>query len=143
MSVLLDILAEKIPKWREEALGLIHEKGDAVISEVTVSHAYAGMRGIKGLICDTSSVSAEKGLIIRGRPLLDIKHLLPEEVFFLLLTGDIPQKEDFDDLQHQISLNNLVPEYLESIEIYAGGFTSNDDVECIRSGNAGRIEIQK
>ena len=104
MSVLLDILTEKIPKWREEALGLIHEKGDAVISEVTVSHAYAGMRGIKGLICDTSSVSAEKGLIIRGRPLLDIKHLLPEEVFFLLVTGDIPQKEDFDDLQHQISL---------------------------------------
>ena len=112
MSVLLDILTEKIPKWREEALGLIHEKGDAVISEVTVSHAYAGMRGIKGLICDTSSVSAEKGLIIRGRPLLDIKHLLPEEVFFLLVTGDIPQKEDLDDLQHQISLNNQVPEHI-------------------------------
>lgn len=118
MSDLLNILAEKIPKWREEALGLIHEKGDAVISEVSVSHAYAGMRGIKGLICDTSSVSAETGLIIRGRPLLDIKHLLPEEVFFLLVTGDLPSEEDLEDLQHQLSQNNHVPDHVWNV-LYA------------------------
>jgi citrate synthase len=115
MSELLNILSEKIPVWRNEALDLIHEKGDAVISEVSVSHAYAGMRGIKSLICDTSSVSAETGLIIRGRPLLEIKHLLPEEVFFLLITGDIPSAEDLQDLQHQISQNNQVPDYVWNV----------------------------
>jgi len=115
MSALLNILTEKIPKWREEALELIHDKGDAVISEVSVSHAYAGMRGIKGLICDTSSVSAEKGLIIRGRPLLDIKYILPEEVFFLLVTGDMPGQEDLEDLQHQIHQNNQVPEHIWNV----------------------------
>ncbi len=112
MSNLSKLLAEKIPKWREEALELIHQKGDAVISEVSVSHTYAGMRGIKGLICDTSSVSAEKGLIIRGRPLLDIKHILPEEVFFLLISGEMPSAEDLQDLQHHISQHNQVPNFV-------------------------------
>jgi len=112
VSRLSKILEQKIPKWREEALSLIHEKGDAVISEATVSHAYAGMRGIKGLICDTSSVSPEKGLIVRGKPLLDIKHILPEEVFFLLISGEMPSKEDLEDLQNQISQNNTVPEHV-------------------------------
>ncbi len=115
MSDLLKILSEKIPVWRNEALDLIHEKGDAVISEVSVSHAYAGMRGIKSLICDTSSVSPETGLIIRGRPLLDIKHILPEEMFFLLITGELPSAEDLEDLQHQISQSNQIPVYVWNV----------------------------
>ena len=38
-------------------------KGDKKISDVTVAQAYSGLRGIKAFVCDTSSVSAEKGLI--------------------------------------------------------------------------------
>ena len=49
---------------------------------VSVAQAFSGLRGIKAFVCDTSSVSADKGLIIRGYPLLDIVHIMPEEVFF-------------------------------------------------------------
>ena len=81
-------LQNQIPKLQNEIKQLLNEKGDRTISEVTVSQAYSGMRGIKAFVCDTSSVSPEKGLIIRGIPLLDITHILPEEVFFLYLPVD-------------------------------------------------------
>ena len=64
-----------------------------------MAQAYSGLRGIKAFVCDTSSVSAEKGLIIRGIPLLEITHILPEEVFYLLLCGKLPNKLELEDLQ--------------------------------------------
>jgi citrate synthase len=112
MSLLLKTLNEKIPAWRDEAKQLLEEKGDKVVSNVTVAQAYGGMRGVKGLVCDTSAVSADSGLIIRGRPLLEITDILPEEVFYLLLTGDIPDKNALKDLQSQLSEHAEVPKYV-------------------------------
>ena len=54
MPDLLNTLKEKIPDWRYEVKQVIEEKGQEVISNVTVTQAYGGMRGIKGLVCDTS-----------------------------------------------------------------------------------------
>ncbi|MFQ6677780.1 MAG: citrate (Si)-synthase [Fidelibacterota bacterium] len=105
-------LSKKIPDWRYEAKQIIDEKGDHVISNVTVQQSYGGMRGVKGLICDTSSVSADKGLIIRGFPLLDITHILPEEVFYLLLTGELPEEDELKDLQDQMTEYAEVPNYV-------------------------------
>ena len=112
MSILLETLSKKIPDWRYEAKQLLEEKGDKVVSNVTVAQAYGGMRGVKGLVCDTSAVSADSGLIIRGRPLLDITDILPEEVFYLLLTGDLPDKAALKDLQSQLSKHAEVPKYV-------------------------------
>ena len=72
MSILLNKLEEKIPNWRNDVKSLVSESGSSVIGEVTLKQVYGGMRGVKGLVCDTSSVSADTGLIIRGKPLLDI-----------------------------------------------------------------------
>ena len=66
--MLQDTLAKKIPDWQNEIRSVLKDKGNAVISEVTVAQAYGGMRGIKGLTCETSAVSADDGLIIRGYP---------------------------------------------------------------------------
>lgn len=115
MPDLLNTLKEKIPDWRYEVKQAIEEKGQEVISNVTVTQAYGGMRGIKGLVCDTSSVSADKGLIIRGYPLLEITKILPEEVFFLLLTGELPDDEGLKDLQNQLIEHGEVPEYVWNI----------------------------
>ena len=82
MSNLSDTLSKKIPEWRNEAKQILEEKGENVISNVTVAQAYGGMRGVKALVCDTSAVSPDSGLIIRGRPLLEITDILPEEVFY-------------------------------------------------------------
>lgn len=70
------------------------------------------MRGVKGLVCDTSAVSADKGLIVRGIPLLDITHILPEEVFYLLLAGEMPEEDGLKDLQQQLTEHAEVPDYV-------------------------------
>ena len=112
MTLLKQKLTDKISQWRDEALDLVKNTGDKKISDVTVAQAYGGMRGVRGFVCDTSSVSAEKGLIIRGHPLLEITHLLPEEIFFLLITGDLPTVEELADLKSQYSSQAVVPGYV-------------------------------
>ena len=112
MTLLKQKLAEKIPQWQKEALNLVKSSGDKKISDVTVSQAYGGMRGVRGFVCDTSSVSADKGLIIRDHPLLEITHLLPEEVFYLLITGELPSADELADLQKQYAQQATVPGYI-------------------------------
>ena len=73
------------------------------------------MRGVKGLVCDTSSVSADTGLIIRGKPLLEIIDILPEEVFYLLLTADLPDKNALSELQSNLQEHAIVPDYIWTI----------------------------
>jgi len=112
MAKLKDKLAEQIPGLREERTSIIKGHGDKVMSEVTVAQAFGGMRGVKGLICDTSLVEPNKGLIIRGIPILDLTDRLPEEIFYLLLTGELPDDEAKADLQEQFSKNSKVPGYV-------------------------------
>ena len=113
--MLQKILSEKINIWQKEIHSVIKDKGQEVISEVTVSQAYGGMRGVKGLTCETSAVSADRGLIIRGYPLTDISHISPEEVFYLLLTGELPDSDAVNDIQNQFKNNQKVPEYVWKI----------------------------
>ena len=115
MSLLKKELKQQIPVVQDEIKQLILENGDKVISDVTVAQAYSGLRGIKAFVCDTSSVSAEKGLIIRGIPLLDITHISPEEVFYLLLCGRLPNDLELKDLQNDFSSHLMVPEYIWKI----------------------------
>ncbi len=112
MATLQDILRDKIPAYRDETRKLIKEHGSKVISEVTVQQAYGGMRGVKAMVCDTSVVGPEQGLVVRGHPLLDIKHLWPEEVFFLLLTGEMPDDEARTALQKEFDRRSQVPDYV-------------------------------
>ncbi len=101
-----------LPKIRQERHDLLEEKGDQKLAEVSVAQAHGGMRGVKAMICDTSLVEPDKGLIIRGYPLLDIQDLWPEEIFLLLLTGEKPTKEDLEDLQKEYDKRANVPEYV-------------------------------
>jgi citrate synthase len=112
MATLQETLAKKIPVWREEIAKIKKDHGEKVISQVTVNQAYGGMRGVKGMICDTSVVEPDKGLIIRGRPLLEIKHLWPEEIFFLLLTGEQPDAAAKAALQQDYDKRASVPSYV-------------------------------
>ena len=110
--MLQETLSEKIPTWQEDLKKILDENGTKVISEVTVAQAAKGMRGVKSMICDTSAVSADEGLIIRGHPILEIIDKLPEEVFYLLLTGDLPGQSQLSDLQSQLRTHQNVPDYV-------------------------------
>ena len=110
--MLQETLSKKIPTWQEDLKKILDENGTKVISEVTIAQAAKGMRGVKSMICDTSAVSADEGLIIRGYPILQIIDKLPEEVFYLLLTGDLPDQLQLSDLQDQLRVHQNVPDYV-------------------------------
>ncbi len=107
-----DKLSQKIPAWRDEIKGIISEHGDVKISDVTITQAYGGMRGVKAMVCDTSEVPPDKGLHIRGIPLAEISDRSPEEIFFLLCTGELPSEEELKDLQNEYSKRGEVPQYV-------------------------------
>lgn len=61
---------------------------------------YGGMRGIKGLVCETSVLDPDEGIRFRGYSIPECQKLLPkapggaeplpEGLFWLLMTGDVP-----------------------------------------------------
>ncbi|OGW14176.1 MAG: type I citrate synthase, partial [Nitrospinae bacterium RIFCSPLOWO2_12_FULL_45_22] len=91
---------------------LIKEHGSKVISQVTVEQAYGGMRGVKGLVCDTSLVEPDTGLVIRGIPILELTDKLPEEILYLLLTGELPDRAALNSLQSELKERSEVPAYV-------------------------------
>ena len=104
--------AAMIPGLRGELKAIAKDHAGDKISDVTVAQAYGGMRGVKGMICDTSYVDPEKGLIIRGYPIGDLTDRLPEEILFLLLTGELPTDDELDDLKADMQKRQDVPEYV-------------------------------
>jgi len=72
MSLLKQKLSEILPKQAEEVREFVKAYGDKKVSEVNLKQAYGGLRGVKGLVCDTSEVPPDKGLIIRG---IELKNL--------------------------------------------------------------------
>lgn len=105
-------MAELIPELKEQRQSLSKEHGEDVISQVTVAQAFGGMRGVKGMVCDTSVVEPDTGLIIRNHPILEIKDRLPEEIFWLLLTGELPSAEQLKSLQKDLRRHKEVPGYV-------------------------------
>ncbi|MCX6834770.1 MAG: citrate (Si)-synthase [candidate division Zixibacteria bacterium] len=111
-KTLKEKLGDMIPKLREERAALMKNFGDVKISEVTMAQAVGGMRGVKGMVCDTSVVEPDQGLIIRGQPIMKIKDRWPEEIFWLLITGDFPSEDELKELQKELKANGEVPAYV-------------------------------
>ena len=115
MGKLKESLSKKIPDWRYNYRQLLDQKGDKVTSTVTIEKAYSGMKGVKGMVCDTSSVTADAGLHVRSRHILDLVDLKPEEILHLLLIGDEPNAEELLDLQKDLKEKSEVPGYVWDI----------------------------
>src|SRR5574341_973827 len=111
-----ETLKEKIrsivPNLIADAHDVVAQHGDKKISDVTIKQAYGGMRGVKVQVCDTSVVNDDTGLIIRGRPVLSLKDRLPEEIFWLLVTGEMPTPEEVKGFQKQLNQAKEVPAYI-------------------------------
>ncbi|MFH2052287.1 MAG: citrate (Si)-synthase [bacterium] len=112
MAKLQNALAKKIPVWREEIRDLVKTKGDKVLSEATVAQAYGGMRGVKAMVCDTSEVPPDRGLLVRNTPIGDLTDKTPEDIFYLLCTGELPNAKDRRALTEELAARARVPAYV-------------------------------
>ncbi len=112
MAKLQAILAKKIPVWRDEIRAVISEKGNKVLSECTVAQAYGGMRGVKCMVCDTSEVPPDRGLLVRDIPIGELTDKTPEDIFYLLCTGELPDASSRRALQKDWAARAKVPAYV-------------------------------
>ena len=112
MSKLYDVLAKQIPGMRNDIKAFVKEHGAKVIGELTIGAAFGGMRGLKAMVCDTSEVPPDKGLIIRGIPIAELTGKLPEEIFWLLCVGTLPSADELKDLQNDLRARaKKIPQY--------------------------------
>lgn len=115
MSMIHDKLSKTLPAYQEAIKSLAKTHGETVIDSVSVGALLGGQRGIKSLLCDTSEVPADHGLIIRGIPIMQLVDKLPEEVFWLLLTGELPTAAELSDFQADLTKRSEVPDYVWSV----------------------------
>ncbi|MEA3446058.1 MAG: citrate (Si)-synthase [Bacteroidota bacterium] len=129
MDLLKEKLKEKIEEWRPRTKRLMKEYGDVVIDKVTVAQALGGMRGIKSLVTDISYLDPDEGIRYRGYTLPEVFEKLPkpkdkempyvEGLYYLLLTGDIPNEVQVNDIADEFKKRRILPRYVyEVIDAY-------------------------
>jgi citrate synthase len=112
MPILQEVLRDKVEIHRKRIKDLLDDHGDVVVSQVTIRQLLGGARGVRMMLCDTSTVDPDRGLFVRDRPIGDLTHLYPEEMFFLLLTGELPDEEARRALQRELDRRSQVPQYV-------------------------------
>ena len=105
-----------------EIKDLLKEHGNKVIGEVTLSQVYQGMRGITGLVTETSLLDAQDGIRFRGYTIPELQEKLPkapgggeplpEGLFYLMLIGELPTEEDVAHLTSVWQRRSHVPQHV-------------------------------
>ena len=111
MGVIKDKFKEKADIMSAEVKDILKQHGDKKIGEVFLSQVYQGMRGITGLVTETSLLDAQEGIRFRGYSIPELQQKLPkapggseplpEGLFYLMLVGELPTDED---VQHVTSV---------------------------------------
>jgi len=121
-SALKQRLAELIPIKNKEIKEFKDKHANTVVGTVTVDQIYGGMRDIKGLICETSLLDSQEGIRFRNYSIPECQKLLPkadggeeplpEGLFWLLVTGEVPTKEQVKSITHEWSARSAIPEHV-------------------------------
>lgn len=93
-----------IANRQKEVIAFRKEHANTVIGDVTVGAVMGGMRGLPGMLYETSKLDANTGIAYRGQSLYDVQkngpttkpggEPIPEGVLWLLLTGEYPSESE-------------------------------------------------
>jgi citrate synthase len=122
MGILKDKFKEVADKSAIEIKDLLKEHGNKVIGEVQLSQIYQGMRGMTGLVTETSLLDAQDGIRFRGYSIPELQaqlpkapggsEPLPEGLFYLMLVGELPTAEDVTDVTNMWQRRSHVPNHV-------------------------------
>jgi citrate synthase len=122
MGIIKDTFKAKADVVATEIKELLKEHGTKKIGEVTLSQVFQGMRGITGLVTETSLLDAQEGIRFRGYsiPELQIKlpkapngsEPLPEGLFYLMLVGSLPGEDDVQHITNVWQRRSHVPNHV-------------------------------
>lgn len=122
MDLLKEKFYQKSQLVRAELRGMLKDHGDKKVDEVTVDQLIGGMRSVKSMLWDTSSLDPEEGIRFRGYNIPQLRELLPqapggkeplpEGLFWLMMTGEIPTKENVNWLSKEWFKRSEIPQYV-------------------------------
>ena len=122
MEILKNRFKIKADEVSNEIKELLKEHGNKKIGEVTLSQIYQGMRGITGLVSETSLLDAQEGIKFRGYTIPELKEKLPkapggseplpEGLFYLMLMGSLPEEEDVARITSILQRRSHVPNHV-------------------------------
>ena len=122
MDRLKEKFAQKAVPMAAEVKALIKEHGDKKLGEYTVAQVYQGMKGMIGMVTETSKLDAEEGIRFRGYTIPELREKLPkapggteplpEGIFYLMLVGELPSVEDVVSLSNEWARRSIVPKHV-------------------------------
>jgi citrate synthase len=141
ISPFMEVIKERFKTTADQLAGEIKDilktHGNKVIGEVTLSQIYQGMRGMTGLVTETSLLDANEGIRFRGYSIPDLQKKLPkakggseplpEGLFYLMLMGELPTEDDVNRVtsiwQRRSHVPNYVFDTIESLPVSAHPMT--------------------
>ncbi len=121
MDTLKEKFVEKSTEVRNEIKEILKEEGDRTVDNVSLKQVFGGMRGVKSMIWETSALDPYEGIRFRGYSIPELreklpkrekgKEPLPEGLFWLMLVGEIPTKDQVQWLSDQWISRSNVPEH--------------------------------
>ena len=122
MGILKERFKAKADQLGAEIKDLLKEHGNKVIGEVQLSQIYQGMRGMTGLVSETSLLDAQEGIRFRGYTIPELREKLPrvpggseplpEGLFYLMLIGELPTEEDVQHVTSVLQRRSHVPNHV-------------------------------
>ncbi|XP_054713360.1 probable citrate synthase 2, mitochondrial [Uloborus diversus] len=139
------LMAKKIIEHQKSVKKFREVYGSKVIGEITVDQIYGGMRGMKAIVTETSHLDPEEGIRFRDLTIPDCREQLPkapggeeplpEALFWLLMTGDVPTTEQVKHLSkqwaemadlpsHVVTMLNNFPSNLHPMSQFSAAITA-------------------
>ncbi len=124
MGIIKDRFKTKADVANAEIKDLLKEHGAKKIGEVTLAQVYQGMRGITGLVSETSLLDSQEGIRFRGYSIPELQQKLPkakggseplpEGLFYLMLLGELPNDDDAAHITNTWQRRSHVPNHVFS-----------------------------
>jgi citrate synthase len=105
-----------------EIKDIIKNHGDLKLGDITVAQVYQGMRGMPGMVTETSRLDPEEGIRFRGYSIPELREQLPkapggteplpEGIFYLMLVGELPTLEDVNFITTEWQKRSNVPKHV-------------------------------
>lgn len=122
MGIVKNLFKLKADAASAEIKNLLKEHGNKKVGEIVLAQIYQGMRGITGLVTETSLLDTQEGIRFRGYAIPELQQKLPkvpggdqplpEGLFYLMLIGEAPTEEDVNHITSVWQRRSHVPSHV-------------------------------
>jgi len=127
LAALKNRIAEQIPKNQADIKEIKEKFGKKVLGTCTVDQAYGGMRDVTSMVYEGSLLDPQEGIRFRGYTIPECQaklpkaqggqEPLPEGLFWLLMTGEIPTEQNVRDLSADWAKRGEVPAWVTQLQL--------------------------